>query len=338
MTFSTSELFSRITDKKARALLTAIDVGYFRVPRRSKFEDMAKIGGVPRTTFETHVRKAESKILEAMAPYISVHFKQIKQETSYPARIFDNHLTAESFYPNPRKERKEVKIMVDEYFKAIKQGEIAKVDQMVGRNSNLVNSRNESGMSGVIVATYYGQKEIARLLVSKGAILDIFEASMVGELDSARRHVEKDKNLVNEYSSDGFTALHLAAFFGQLEVAKFLIAEGANVNAVAKNMMKVAPLHSAVARSQLEISELLLQKGADANAKQETNFTPLHAAAQNGNVAITELLLKYGADMNARTEDGKTPLRMTREEGPEAGKKEGRQLVAEILTQRGGIE
>ncbi len=218
-----------------------------------------------------------------------------------------------------------------EYFKAIKEGQLEKIKQMLENNPKLLNSKDESGMSGVIVASYYSHPKIVAYLVSKGATLDVFEASMVGDLSSMMNLLEHDKDLANAYSSDGFTPLHLAAFFGHMDAARFLVERRANINAIAKNSMKVTPLHSAVAHNQIEISELLISNGADVNAKQEHNFTPLHGAAQNGNVPLTNLLLRHGAKADVRTSDGKTPLDLTKEGGLEAGKKDDRELVAKIL-------
>ncbi len=226
--------------------------------------------------------------------------------------------------------------MAEEYFKAIKDGESGKVEQMIERDADLMNARNESGMSAVVVATYYGHPKIADYLISRGAKLNLFEAAMSGEVDVVKRLVRENPAIVDFYSSDGFTALHLASFFGSKEIVQFLIRNGANVNAVAKNMMKVMPLHSAVARSQFEISELLVSNGADVNAAQKGGISPLHEASQNGNLEIAKLLLRNGADINAKAGDGRTALVFTQTEGREAGPKENREKVAELLRQHDG--
>jgi len=75
---STDELFSKVTKKQAEALLTALEHGYYKVPRKIRFEDIAKLRKTPRTTFEEHVRKAESKIMISIAPYISMHLSKPK--------------------------------------------------------------------------------------------------------------------------------------------------------------------------------------------------------------------------------------------------------------------
>ena len=227
--------------------------------------------------------------------------------------------------------------MSEEFFNAIKEGESARVEQMVNRNPSLVNAKDSQGMSPVTVATYYGRSKIAEVLVSQGATLTLHEASMAGKLEIVKSLIARNPADVNSYSLDGFTPLHLAAFFGRVEIVRYLLVVGADANAVAKNMMKVMPLHSAVAHNQLEISELLIAQGADVNARQEGGFVPLHEAAQSGNLEIARLLLKHGAEVNAKSDNGKTPLALTREEGPEAGKKEDRERVAVFLIKSGAV-
>jgi ankyrin repeat protein len=221
----------------------------------------------------------------------------------------------------------------EEFFKMIKEGQLAQVEQLIERNHDLVNSKDAQGMSPVVVATYYGEPKIAELLVSKGATLNFFEASMIGNLSEVKEAIKKDPSIVNSFSSDGFTALHLAAFFGQAEVMQYLIEKGANVNSVARNVMKVMPLHSAAAQSNVRIVELLLDQGALVNAQQEGGFTALHAAAQSGNLEMARLLLKHGADPNAKTDKGQTPLDITKVEGREAGARKDRERVAVLLQQ-----
>jgi ankyrin repeat protein len=227
--------------------------------------------------------------------------------------------------------------MSEELFKAIRQGDAAKIEHILHKNATLANIKDSGGMTPVVLASYYGQPKIAQILISHGAKLNLFEASMTGESKVVKELVAKDPSIVNSFAKDGFTALHLAAFFGHIEVAKFLIGSGAKVDAISTNTQKVTPLHSAAARSQVEISELLLSSGADVNAKQEKGYTALHAAAQSGSIEMSELLLKHGADVNAKTEDGRSPLELTKEEGRESGPKDKRDAVTIFLVEHGAV-
>ncbi len=115
-----------------------------------------------------------------------------------------------------------------------------------------------------------------------------------------------DPASVDGWSPDGFTALHLAAYFGHDAVAADLLRRGADVAAVARNVIRVQPLHSAAAGGHTALARLLLEHGADPNARQEGGFVPLHAAALAGNDELYELLVASGADQDAATDDGRT--------------------------------
>ena len=114
--------------------------------------------------------------------------------------------------------------------------------------------------------------------------------------------------MIDAHSPDGFTPLALACFFGHVELARWLINRGANLDLPADNPMKVAPLHAASASRHLEIVRALLEGGANPNARQQGGFTPLHAAAQNGDAEIARVLIEKGADREARAENNQTAL------------------------------
>jgi len=67
-------------------------------------------------------------------------------------------------------------------------------------------------------------------------------------------------------------------------------------------------LHDAVGHNQIDVAKYLLDKGADVNAVTTDGLTPLHMAAQNGNIDMTKLLLQRGAKINALDARGWTPL------------------------------
>src|SRR5213078_4189277 len=129
-------------------------------------------------------------------------------------------------------------------------------------------------------ALYRGDRaEVDRLLAGDPE-LDVFDAAALGSTYRLTVLVREDPSLVHAYSDDGFTALHLAAFFGGPVAVDYLLQAGADPNAVARNEMQVQPLHSAAAAGEVgdvEAAHLLLQAGADPNARQQGEFTPLDA-------------------------------------------------------------
>lgn len=70
---STNELLSDLTAKQAEAMLTALEQGYYMFPRKTTFGEISQRRGVPRTTFDEHVRKAENKIMNSIAPYVALY-------------------------------------------------------------------------------------------------------------------------------------------------------------------------------------------------------------------------------------------------------------------------
>ncbi len=216
-------------------------------------------------------------------------------------------------------------------FAAIKAGHAAEVAQLLEVEPAFVNAKDENGLSAVLTAAYYQEPDIARLLVQRGAELNLFESCAVGELSRVKAWIQQQPGLINAYAPDGFQPLGLAAFFGHADVAEFLLSRGAEVNSPSRNAMRVMPLHSAIANRRIEIVKLLLDHGADVNAAQADDFTPLHEAAQNGMLDVAQRLLERGARVNARvSSSGKTPLTLAIEHQHED--------VAELLRRHGATE
>ena len=69
---STNRLFGELTGKQRDALVAALDNGYYRVPKKVTTDEIAQRVGQPRTTYEEHLRKAESKVLHSVAPYLEL--------------------------------------------------------------------------------------------------------------------------------------------------------------------------------------------------------------------------------------------------------------------------
>jgi len=67
---STAMLTGGLTNKQLHALITALDNGYYKLPRSSTAGEIAERAGLPRTSFVDHLRKAENKVLLAIAPYL----------------------------------------------------------------------------------------------------------------------------------------------------------------------------------------------------------------------------------------------------------------------------
>jgi ankyrin repeat protein len=170
-------------------------------------------------------------------------------------------------------------------------------------------------LSEILQAVYAGDEARVAVLLAEDPPLDVFEASALGRTDRVAELLDTEAGLVRACAADGFTPLHLAAFFRHPDTARLLVERGAEIDPPALNEMRVTPLHSAAAASNAVTAALLLERGADANARQRGGFTPIHAAAQNGNEELAELLLARGADPALRTDDGRTAADIARAAG-----------------------
>jgi uncharacterized protein len=174
-------------------------------------------------------------------------------------------------------------------------------------------------LSELLQALYRGDGDRVAELLAAGPELDVFEAAAVGQTERLQKLLDEDPDLAAAWAEDGFTPLHLAAFFRRPDAARLLVERGAPVDVVARNRdIAVTPLQSAVTAGEEETAALLLASGADPNFKHGGGFTPLHAAAQHGSERLVELLLDHGADRRLADDEGRTPPAYARAAGHEA--------------------
>jgi ankyrin repeat protein len=145
--------------------------------------------------------------------------------------------------------------------------------------------------------------------------LSLFDACAVGDLEAVRAALGGALHRLNEFSSDGWTSLHLAVFFGRRPVAEYLLANGADVHAVSRNGMAVTPLQSALAGREEDCAVLLMEHGADVDGKPAGGWPPILYCAAGNLPRAARLLLERGADANAPGPDGQTALAMAQENG-----------------------
>src|SRR6187200_2907574 len=198
---------------------------------------------------------------------------------------------------------------------AVAAGDTERVSALLAGDPALVNARGEDGVSAVLLARYRFDRATMDALLAADPDLDIFEGAALGRIDRVRAALDDDPLAVRAFSPDGFTALHLAAFFGKPEIARALLDAGAPVDTYTTNDLANQPLHAAAAGRHLEVCRLLLAAGADVNATQHGGYTPLHEAAQSGDVAMVELFLSAGADPAVLTDDGRSAPDLARAAG-----------------------
>jgi ankyrin repeat protein len=213
-------------------------------------------------------------------------------------------------------------VAADELFAAIRTGDEEAVGRLVAAEPALAAARDSDGLTALMLARYFSFARttiLDRLLAARGDDdLDVFEASATGRTARLRTLLAGDLALARAWSVDGFTPLHLAAFFGAEPCADLLLDAGADSDVVSRNAQGVHPLHSAVAGHAFGIARRLVEAGADVDAMQRDGFRPLHAAAQNGDDLTVELLLHAGADPALAAGDGRIAADFAQEAGHDA--------------------
>ncbi|EQC37820.1 hypothetical protein SDRG_04844 [Saprolegnia diclina VS20] len=105
------------------------------------------------------------------------------------------------------------------------------------------------------------------------------------------------------------TALHWACDRAQPDAVAWLLAHGADANAVERRLFKRRPLHfAALGGASSSVISMLLAHGADLEATDHYGRTALHCAAHSGNIPVLSCLLQHKANARATTSTGQTVL------------------------------
>ncbi|MGZ8717375.1 MAG: ankyrin repeat domain-containing protein, partial [Gaiellaceae bacterium] len=125
--------------------------------------------------------------------------------------------------------------MSEGLFAAIDAGDAKGLCAELEGDPDLAGARNADGISAVRYALYNGKTDLVEPILAANPPLDVFDAAAVGRTRGLEELLDGQPDLASAWSSDGFTALHLAAFFGQEDAARLLVERGAGTNLVARN-------------------------------------------------------------------------------------------------------
>ncbi|XP_072768812.1 uncharacterized protein [Nerophis lumbriciformis] len=178
----------------------------------------------------------------------------------------------------------------------------------------------EDGFTPLAVALQQGHDQVVSLLLendTKGKVRlpALHIAARKDDTKAAALLLQSDHNadveskmMVNRTTESGFTPLHIAAHYGNINVATLLLNRGAAVDFKARN--DITPLHVASKRGNGNMVRLLLERGAKIEARTKDGLTPLHCGARSGHEQVVEMLLNRGAPILSKTKNGLSPLHM----------------------------
>jgi ankyrin repeat protein/L-ascorbate metabolism protein UlaG (beta-lactamase superfamily) len=160
------------------------------------------------------------------------------------------------------------------------------------------------------------------MLVLQAWSAEIHEAALNGDLAKVKELLAKDPALLNAKGHNEKAPIHWAAQGGHLELVKYLIAKGANINEL--NIQKETPLVYAAEGGHLKLAKLLIAKGASVNLKTTLDAAPINYALWAGRTEMVKLLLKKGSEFKLSRGEGFTLLH-------EAAGGESAEIVALLL-------
>ncbi|RKP27990.1 ankyrin repeat-containing domain protein, partial [Syncephalis pseudoplumigaleata] len=115
-------------------------------------------------------------------------------------------------------------------------------------------------------------------------------AAQQGDLATIRQLIEHGHSKIGDRDFQNVTALHWAAINCRLEAVRYLLDQGAEVDAVGGDLL-ATPLHWACRKGHLSVSALLLERGANPNLRDAQGFNALHLAVHSSNAFLVLYML-----------------------------------------------
>jgi ankyrin repeat protein len=142
----------------------------------------------------------------------------------------------------------------------------------------------------------------SNLKAQKSSVYDI---ARNGSLVELKELVNNDIDIINKISKEGYSALTLACYYGNNEVASYLVQNVYDINSTSGYG---TPLMAATVKKNNYLVKLLLENNANPNLTDQNNSSALHFAVIFNQQEIIELLIKYKANPNIKDNRGNTAL------------------------------
>jgi ankyrin repeat protein len=227
-----------------------------------------------------------------------------------------------------------VPLAAEDIFAPVKKGDLDTIKALLEKDPALLNARGDYDRTPLLEAVLSRQPAVCEFLLEKGADFNLVNkegfgplhfAAFLGETEQVKLLIAKGAPLTVNANVIGATPLDLAVSAGHKDMVELLIAKGAPLNL--KDKKGNTPLLKAVMAGQSEIAGLLVHRGAVVDERDQMGSTPLLLAALTGQKELAAWLIEKGADVNAANELGSTPVSVA--------VREGHQEVADLLIAKG---
>lgn len=172
-----------------------------------------------------------------------------------------------------------------------------------------------NGKSALMVASKQGDLSLVQQMVTAGANINELTQTggtplmfaVLGDHIHIAKWLHAQGANIDSQGSNGWSAATIAGAKGQSAMLRWLIEAGADINAV--DVYRFTPLMRAVDNQHLQaVSTLLRLGGAKVNIQDESYNTALHFAVANGHSEVIAMLLQHGANPLQKNRDGITPI------------------------------
>ncbi len=185
--------------------------------------------------------------------------------------------------------------------------------------ADLTRLHNDAGESLYRFALFHGHAAAAEAVKAHGN-LGLHDAALVGDVARLAALLTAAPWAIDLLSPDGWTALHLAGFFGSDAALEQLLSLGANARLMGRAFEQNLAIHAACAGRRLGKAAFAKLVAATGNpdALQKQGYTALMIAAGNGFEVAVDVLLAAGADRSLKQAEGKSAADFARERGHDA--------------------
>jgi ankyrin repeat protein len=167
-------------------------------------------------------------------------------------------------------------------FELIDAGDAAGIRELLAREPDAAAAQDERGLSAIMRSAYRGG-DVFDAVREADPPLGPFDHIVVGDSDGLPGP--------HDWTPDGFTGLHLAAFVDNVAAAEQLLAAGADPNALATaSFARVTPLGTCSFAGALGVARVLLAHGADPHVGEDGNYTVEAEAIARGNEDLAQLI------------------------------------------------
>ncbi|PFX14284.1 Ankyrin-2 [Stylophora pistillata] len=193
---------------------------------------------------------------------------------------------------------------------AISSGHNEVVKELISRDKGALACQDCSGRTPLQEAVRRNKKDIVNFLLKEDQTEIHATCNRFQEMSSFFLQLLVSHSELKEYKKDvchcGYSSLHLAARYGNWEIASNLLENNAVVEA--KDCFGATPMHVAACHNQADMVDVLVKFGAGINSKTYNGSTPLHSAAVCGASEVIDRLLYHGAILEAADDSAFTAL------------------------------